>query len=86
MWDKKVDLFTTSSGHYCITLLGDAEEINVAWVLSVDMENMTKPEQMKAMQKLHKQFGHTPKVKFIKFMKDANAWTEGLEELLDKIM
>ena len=86
VWGKRLDLITTSSGHYCLSLLGDAEEINVAWVLSVDLATLSKPEQMKMMRKLHKQFGHTPKEKFITFLKDANAWHAGLEEHLDKII
>ena len=86
VWGKRVDLTTTSSGHYCISLLGDAEEVDVAWVLSVDLATLSKPEQLKMMTKLHKQFGHTPKDKFITFMKDANVWHSELEEHLDKII
>ena len=86
IWGRKVDLTTTSSGHYCLSLLGDAEEVNVAWVLNVDLGTLTKPEQFKMMNKLHKQFGHTRKEKFITFMKDANAWRPELEEHLDKII
>ena len=47
---------------------------------------MSKSEQMKMMRKLHKQFGHTPKEKFITFLKDAKSWHAGLEEYLDKII
>ena len=38
------------------------------------------------MTKLHKQFGHTKKEKFITFMKDANVWHSELEEHLTKII
>ena len=27
IWGRRIDLFTTSSGHYCLSLLGDAEEV-----------------------------------------------------------
>ena len=69
-----------------MSLLGDAEEVNVAWVLNVDLGTLAKPEHFKIMKKFQKQFGHTRKEKFITFMKDANAWRPELEEHLDKII
>ena len=38
------------------------------------------------MKKLHRQFGHTPKDKFIAFMKDAKAWNSSLEKHLDRVI
>ena len=38
------------------------------------------------MEKLHRQFGHASKNKFVTFMKDAKAWHEDLDKHLEKIM
>ena len=48
---------TTNSGHYCVPLLNAEEEnLEVDWVLSVNMVELSKVEQKQKMEKLHKQF------------------------------
>ena len=86
IWGTTVELKTTNSGHYLLSLLGDAEEVNIAWVLAINLEILSEKEKLKQMKKLHKQFGHTPKAKFVTFMKDANVWHESLEKHLDMII
>ena len=86
---KEEKLITTSCGHYCMPLLGDANdgiEKVVKDVLAIDLESAAEKDQMEAMEKLHKQFGHTSKEKFVNFMKDAKAWHDGLEKHLDHII
>ena len=86
---KKERLVTTSSGHYCMPLLGEAEENAekiIEEILAVNLEELSEKEQFKAMDKLHKQFGHTPKEKFVTFMKDANSWHSDLDQHLDRII
>ena len=41
---------------------------------------------MKQMKKVHRQFGHTPKDKFMRFIKDANVWNDSLEKHLDTVI
>ena len=38
------------------------------------------------MKKVHRQFGHTPKDKFMRFIKDANVWNDSLEKHLDTVI
>ena len=86
---RKESLITTTCGHYCMSLRGSAEtgiEKIVEQILAIDLVNIDDKEQFKAMVKLHRQFGHTPKEKFIDFMKDANSWHKGLEKHLDRII
>ena len=89
VFGKEEKLITTSCGHYCMPLLGEADdgiEKVVEEVLAIDLENIAEKDQIKAMEKLHKQFGHTSKEKFFNFMKDAKAWHAGLEKHLDNII
>ena len=86
VWGVTIDLKTTESGHYLLPLLGDAEEVNIAWVFAINLETISEKEKLKQMKKLHKQFGHTPKDKFIRFMKDANVWNYSLEKHLDTVI
>ena len=86
IWGATLELETTNSGHYLLPLLGEAEEINIAWVYAVDFETISEREKFQKMKKLHRQFGHTPKDKFIAFMKDAKAWNSSLEKHLDRVV
>lgn len=83
---KKTKLVTTSSGHYCIPLSRRSTQEEVDQILAVNLVEIPDKEQYKWMVKLHKQFGHTPKDKFIVFMKDARVWHDGLEKHLDRII
>lgn len=82
----EMDLDCTSSGHYILPLLGEGEEPDVNWVLHVDLHSLGPEEQWKHLNKLHKQFGHFKRDKFILFMKDAGALYKGIEKQLDKIL
>ena len=89
VFGKEEKLITTTCGHYCMPLLGEADdgiEKVVEEVLAIDLENIAVKEQINAMEKLHKQFGHTSKEKIFNFMKDAKAWHAGLEKHLDNII
>ena len=89
VFGNKEKLVTTSCGHYCMPLLADtakAIEETIEEVLSIDLLNINEKEKVAAMEKLHKQFGHTNKEKFVAFMKDANVWHKGLEKILDGII
>ena len=86
VYGKKMKLVTTSVGHYCISLFKRRTQDELNQVLAVNLENITEKEQYKYMVKLHRQFGHTPKPKFINFMKDAGVWHDGLEKHLDRII
>ena len=43
VWGTTIYLKTTYSGHYCLPLLGEeAEDVNIAWILAVDLENISE--------------------------------------------
>ena len=85
MWGISLDQRITESGDYLLPLLGDAEEANIAWVFAINLENISEQEKLKQMKKLHNQFGHTPRDKFIRFMNHANVWNDSLEKPLDTV-
>ena len=84
-YGKKGKLVTTSSGHYCIPLSRKSSQDEIEQILAVNLEDIAEKERYKWMVKLHKQFGHTPKDKFVAFMKDARVWHDALEKHLDRI-
>ena len=88
IFGKEVELMTTSSGHYCVPLLSEVykEEDDIAWVLAVDLVSLSNKEQLKSMNKLHKQMGHHTREKFLNLLNDANAWYPEAEEDFDRII
>ena len=84
---RTVKLMTTCSGHYCLPLLEEtASTLDLEWALSVDLSQLSEKEQKQKMEKLHKQFGHYSKAKFLLFMKDAKAEYAGMEKHIDEII
>ena len=84
-----IKLHTTSAGHYIINLLGqdDAEDSMVMeHVMLIDLEKASIREQYKMLTKLHKQFGHGSKEKFVDLLKGADKWHEHFDEMIDKII
>ena len=93
VFDQKLNLSTTSAGHYVIPLIPkadevinvkdgfEAQEIFVTNLLEAEIE-----EKQKALEKLHKQFGHRPKESFIKLLKSANSWSPEMAGIIDNII
>ena len=69
-----------------INTTGEDDNVFFNDVLAVDLLKMTEQEQRKAVEKLHKQFGHTPREKFKTFLKEAKVWNKDIERHLDRIM
>ena len=59
MFNQPVELQFTSSGHYCIDIIGQENQDDTceSEVLIID-NNMDNKEKKKILIKLHKQFGH----------------------------
>ena len=75
-------LLITSGGHYCMSLMNlmnDEKNEYSNDVLAVDLLNSEGQEQYEAVEKLHKQFGHTPREKFKTFLKEAGVWNKEVE-------
>ena len=89
VFGNKEKLITTTGGHYCMYLMNKPDNVENVFtndVLAVDLLNLSEREQFKAVEKLHKQFGHTPREKFKTFLKEANVWSKKIESHLDNIM
>ena len=81
---KPLVLHTTSAGHYIVDLLQEneaLEEVNVT-----ELETNDEKEQIKRLDKIHKQFGHRPKKVLVSIIKDAGKWNEKFDNMIDKIM
>ncbi len=82
--DKPLTLTTTSAGHYTVDLLNADEEIEEVNIAELDTKN--DDQQMKALTKIHKQFGHRPKRQFVLILKEAGKWQEKFSSMIDSIM
>ena len=81
------DLGITSAGHYILPLMKIGHHVLKAEeVWAVDLKSCTDEECKKALDKLHKQFGHRPKKCFTDLLKSAGTWSSRMESMLDKII
>lgn len=81
---KEVALNLTSSGHYCIPI-DKTETVSTQEVNSVKLEELNILDRKSALPKLHCQFAHPPKKRLVALLKDAKAWKEEYEDILDEI-
>ena len=81
---KPLILTTTSAGHYVVDLLTNSEEIEEVCIAELDEDN--QKTQMKALTKIHRQFGHRSKLQFVTILKEAGKWQEKFSKMIDKIM
>ena len=81
---KPLMLTTTSAGHYVIDLLNNKEEIEEVCIAELDEEN--HKIQIKALTKIHRQFGHRSKHQFVTILKEAGKWQEKFSKMIDTIM
>ena len=87
LFGKKINLFFTSSGHYCIPIKNityNLEKFNVNNVLNLNCTSDKYEKKNKAL-KLHRQFGHHNYKKIVDLLKDAEVNDKKLEEL-EKVM
>ena len=82
--DKPLPLTTTTAGHYTVDLLNATEEIEQVNIAELDTKN--NEVQMKALTKIHKQFGHRPKRQFVTILKEAGKWKDTFSGMIDEIM
>ena len=81
---KPLILTTTTAGHYVVDLLKDTERIEE--VNTTELENNDHSTQMKALSKIHRQFGHRSKRQFVTILKEANKWQDKFSNMIDTIM
>ena len=82
--DKPLILTTTTAGHYVVDLLTNSEKIEQVNIAELEEEN--DKIQIKALSKIHKQFGHRSKKQFVTILKEAGQWKEKFSTMIDKIM
>ena len=86
---RAIKLHTTSAGHYIINLLGqddNEDSMVMEHIMLIDLEQSSIREQYKMLEKLHRQFGHGSKNKFVDLLKGAEKWEEHFNEMIDKII
>ena len=95
---KHIPVKRTSAGHYTIDLLDTKDEIPIdelfminkmgenEQVHLIDLATADEKTQIKLLDKMHKQFGHTPKPKYIQLLKSAGQWQEKFSAMLDTVM
>ena len=74
----------TSSGHYCVPI-DRTQENRVEEVCAVKLEDLSQPELVKTLIKLHRQFAHPSKKKLIALLKDAGVWRQTYDTEMSKI-
>ena len=82
---KSVPLRTTSAGHYILPLLNQGSYI-AEEVFAINLKEASDLEKKKALEKLHKQFGHRPKQAFTDLLKNADSWTPDMSVMIDNII
>ena len=81
---KVVPLNYTSSGHYCIPI-HKTESISTNQVFAVRHDESGEKRCKASLLKLHGQFAHPVKEKFILLLKDGGAWKSNFIPLVDEI-
>ena len=76
IFDKKIDICFTSTGHYCIKFdnkLSDEKNFksNIA-LFCTNMQNLSSQEKYKIALKLHRQFSHPHSDRLLSLLKDCN--------------
>ena len=87
---KKLEVNTTTAGHFIVSLFGGNDEIDdnqvMSEVMAVQMIDGDDEKKIKMLTKLHRQFAHRPKPVFVNLLKTAGQWDESFSPLIDKII
>ena len=86
---KPLKINTTSAGHYIISLLGETDDedtLLMEEIMLIDFETASAKKQYQMLVKIHKQFGHGQKKKFVDLLKGAGQWIDTFDEMLEKII
>ena len=85
LFDKWIACDLTSSGHYAVSLGTEEVSLDTIEVSLFSIANMDTVEQKKAILKLHRQFSHPTKQRFIEFLKKANKWDPEYQNVVNEI-
>ena len=85
--NRTEELGITSAGHCILHLMKIGQEVlNIEDIFVTDLRSCSDAECKKALQKLHKQFGHRPKKCFVELLNSANVWNPKMDDMLDEII
>ena len=86
VFDREIDLQSTTNGHYCINILPDFnfdEKTEIVLILENELPNYKKRDQM---MKIHKQFGHATADNILKLLNNANIHTSDIPLLVKEVV
>lgn len=86
MFQQPVELNYTSTGHYCIDIVGNKQGIQNNGEILLTLENLDDKEQTKSLLKIHKQFGHASAENLKKLMQNAGIKDKDLFKKMTKLV
>ena len=72
IFNKKIDLHFSSSGHYCINIVPEFKTTDMCKKVLVLESELSSKSKFNQIKKIHAQFGHASKDSMEKILKDAN--------------
>ena len=88
LFGEKLKLELTSSGHYCVSIMGNQNKDEVEDVMysKTTFQGMNDAEKRKKLLKLHYHFGHASAMKLIQLLKSADIKDEQLFIILQEVV
>ena len=86
MRGKPLPIMTTSAGHLIVDLLGRKQRLDIDRVLNVELMGADEITQKKALEKIHKQFGHRRKRAFVQLLKNCGSWKPKFSGMINEII
>ena len=87
MFGKPVELHLTSTGHYCVNIVGGktpGSRVNSEEILTVT-SGMKVEDKKKTVVKLHRQFGHASSEKLIALLKSAGSVESDVKDIVNEV-
>ena len=88
LFGEKLKLELISSGHYCVSIMGNQniDEVEDVMYSKTTFQGMNDAEKRKKLLKLHYQFGHASAMKLIQLLKSADIKDEQLFIILQEVV
>ena len=78
MFGQQIEVYSTSSGHYCIDIIGENKQADCeigsgSEEVLIVKDGLSKKRKREVVLKLHKQFGHASSEKLLSLLKSAGS-------------
>ena len=83
IFDKKIDLYFSTRGHYCIGIYSKNGKTNNCEEVMILEKNFSDNEKKSQVVKLHKQFGHAFLENIRKLIHNAGLLNKGLNAIIE---